>query len=148
MTAGQVSAQAGGGGTQRSDLGRLDVIAPKRFRAGRTSLVLAVTAERAGRLSVALLKGSSIKAKKAATFGGAGTFSLKLRVPRRLAAGSYRLKLTFTPKGAGRAVTRTLKLTVVAAKKKAAKRSATVANDTTRHLRGIPSRGPEPRIIP
>jgi hypothetical protein len=97
--------------------------------------VLALTPESAGKAEVALLKGSKIVAKKGATFGAAGTYSLKLKLPRKLKAGRYSLKVSFTPQGASKAVTKSLKLKVSAAKK-TAKRKKAIA--PVEGIRGVP----------
>lgn len=114
----QVQQQAGGGGASNVSVGTLDVIAPKRFVAGKTTMLLAFTTETAGEANVALLKGSKVIAKKGAKFGGAGTYTLKLKVPKKLKAGSYKLKVTFKPAGAPRAVSKTFGVKVQAKKKK------------------------------
>jgi hypothetical protein len=112
-----ISQQNGGGGAQTTSLGSLDVIAPKKLPAGRRQLLLALTPDTAGTLQVSFLKGAKVVARKAAVFGGAGTYSLKLKVPAKLKPGTYQLKLSFTPTGASRAVAKTVKVKVVKAGK-------------------------------
>jgi len=113
----------GGGATTQQTIGGLGVIAPKTIKIGKAkSLVLALTPEAAGKADVALLKGSKIVAKKGATFTAAGTYSLKLKLPKKLKAGSYAIKVSYTPQGATKAVTKSLKVKAVAAKKKATKK--------------------------
>jgi hypothetical protein len=116
---------AGGGGAQTQVIGGLSVIAPRALKIGKAkSLLLALTPESAGTAEVALLKGSKIVTKKGATFGAAGTYSLKLKLPKGLKPGSYSLKVSFTATGAGKAVTKSLKVKVSAAKKAASRRKA------------------------
>jgi plastocyanin len=118
----QVQQQAGGGGASNVTVGALDVIAPRRFVAGKTTMLLAFTAESAGDVNVALLKGSKIVAKKGAAFGGPGTYTLKLKVPKKLKPGSYKLKVTFKPQGASKGVTKTIGVKVQGKKKKGGKK--------------------------
>ena len=120
-----VSQMAGGGGAQTQVIGGLGVIAPKSLKVGKAkSLLLALTPQSAGKAQVALLKGSKIVLKKGATFGAAGTYSLKLKLPKGLKPGSYALKVSFTATGASKAVTKSLKLKVTAAKKSAKRKKA------------------------
>ena len=129
-----VASMNGGGGAQQQTVGGLGVIAPKTLKFGKAkALVLALTPEAAGKADVALLKGSKIVAKKGATFGAAGTYSLKLKLPRKVKAGSYSIKVSYTPAGAPKAVTKSLKVKITVAKKKASKRG--------KALEGIPGKG-------
>jgi hypothetical protein len=131
-----ISQQAGGGGTQRRTFAGLEVIAPKRFKAGkRTAVPLAFTVDTPGRLQVALLKRSRVVAKKGVAFSRAGSYSVKLRVSKRLKAGTYRLRISFTPRGSKRAVTKRLTLKVVRTKK--ARRASRAASAP---LRGTATR--------
>jgi hypothetical protein len=91
------------------------VIAPKTLKATKGSMLLAFTPQTPGTASVALLKGAKVIAKKAATFGGAGTYSVKLALPRKLKAGGYQLKISFTAVGAPKATTKTLAVKVTKA---------------------------------
>jgi plastocyanin len=111
-----ISQQSGGGGAQSASLGgALDVIAPRKLVAGK-QLLLALTPDTAGSLQVSLLKGSKVVARKAAVFGAGGTYSVKVKVPAKVKPGTYRLKLSFTPKGANKAIGKALRLKVVKAK--------------------------------
>jgi PKD repeat protein len=118
VTSQQVSQSAGGGGTQHSAVGGLSLVAPKRFTAGKRTLMLAATTTSAGKASIAVLKGSKIVARKGATFAGPGTYAVNVRLPKRLKPGSYSIKVSFTPAGATTGTTKTLKLKVVSRKKK------------------------------
>jgi hypothetical protein len=121
LTPATVSQQNGGGGSQSTTVAGLSVMAPKSLKIGSVkSLTLALTPNSAGTAQVALLKGSKIIGKKGATFGAAGTYSLKLKLPRSVKPGSYTLRVSFTPKGETKAVTKTIKLKMVAKKKKKA----------------------------
>jgi hypothetical protein len=113
----------GGGGAQQQAVGGLGVIAPKTVKFPKAkSLVLALTPESPGKAEVALLKGSKIVAKKGATFSAAGTYSLKLSLPKKVKAGSYAIKVSYTPQGATKATTKSLKVKVSVAKKAAKKK--------------------------
>ncbi len=126
ITPGTIAAQAGGGGTQRASIAGLDVLAPRRFSAGRrTSVPLAFTVDVAGKLEVTLLKGSRIVARKGAMFGKPGTYGMSLKVSKRLKAGTYALRFVFTPTGASKAVTKRLTLKVVRPRTKAHSSAAT-----------------------
>ncbi|MEA2444137.1 MAG: hypothetical protein QOJ12_1429, partial [Thermoleophilales bacterium] len=125
LTTTTVSDMAGGGGAQTQVIGGLGVIAPKSLKIGKAkSLLLALTPESAGKAEVALLKGSKIVAKQGATFGAAGTYSLKLKLPKGLKPGSYALKVSFTATGASKAVTKSLKIKATVAKKPAKSKKA------------------------
>lgn len=124
-TATTVSQMAGGGGAQTQVIGGLSVIAPKSLKIGKAkSILLALTPESAGKAEVALLKGSKIVTKKGATFGAAGTYSLKLKLPKGLKPGTYSLKVSFTATGATKAVTKSLKIKATAVKKPANRKKA------------------------
>jgi plastocyanin len=125
VTTTTVSQMAGGGGAQTQVIGGLGVIAPRSLKIGKAkALLLALTPESAGKAEVALLKGSKIVAKKGATFGAAGTYSLKVKLPKKLKTGNYSLKVSFTATGASKAVTKSLKVKVSAVKKAASRRKA------------------------
>jgi PKD repeat protein len=117
VTTSTVSTQNGNAGAQTASVGgQLDVIAPKKLASGRRQVVLALTPDTAGSLQVSFLKGSKVVARKSAVFGGGGTYSLKLKVPAKLKPGTYQLKLSFTAKGASKAVGKTVKVKVIKAK--------------------------------
>ena len=127
----QVSQSAGGGPTHTTDVGGLDVLAPKRVKLGRKArtLAIALTAEVPGRASLALVRGGRIHAQGSTVIAAPGTVGSKLRLPKKLKTGAYQLKISFQPQGAAKATSKTIKLTVEAAKKRkvAAKASARVA---------------------
>jgi len=110
---------------QQQTVGGLGVIAPKAFKIGKVkSLTLALTPEAAGKAEVALLKGSKIVTKKGATFTAAGTYSLKLKLPKKVKPGTYSIKVSYTPNGTTKASTKSLKVKGVAAKKPARRKRA------------------------
>jgi len=120
VTPNVVAQMNGGGAAQQQTVGGLGVIAPKTIKIGKAkALVLALTPEQAGKADVALLKGSKIVARKGATFGAAGTYSLKLKLPKKIKPGWYAIKVSYTPAGSSKAVTKSLKVKAVAAKKPA-----------------------------
>jgi len=134
-----VAQMNGGGGAQQQSVGGLGVIAPKTVKFPRAkSLVLALTPESPGKAEVALLKGSKIVAKKGATFSAAGTYSLKLNLPKKVKAGSYAVKVSYTPAGTTKAVTKSLKVKVTVAKKKAKKRGKAAPELSGIHGKGKP----------
>ena len=115
----------GGGGTPSGDptpptwAGSLDVTTPKKVKVTKKlkRLRLALTAEAPGTARVALLKGARIVAKGATKLTGAGTFAYRLKLPTKPKPGTYKLKVSFTPAGQTKAVTKTLKVKLVGATK-------------------------------
>ena len=101
----------GADGTQRASLGgSLQVVAPKKHRLGKkaTPILLTLIASQPGAFQAALSKGPKIVAKGAGVLASAGTFGFKLRLPKRLAPGIYKLRLTFVPDGATVGSTKTI----------------------------------------
>jgi hypothetical protein len=92
------------------------VLAPKRVKLGGRSILLGVTADKPGRLSLSLLKGTRTKARSSALLKQGASFR-RLRLPKGLRPGKHVLKVAFTPQGAQKAVTLRLAITFVAAKK-------------------------------
>jgi hypothetical protein len=119
------SSSAGGASTPSSSTGAvhkggkgISVLAPKRARLGRRSILLGVTADKPGRLTLSLLKGKTTRARSSAPLKQGVSFR-RLHLPKGLSAGKHVLKVAFTPKGATRAVTLKLAITFVGAKKAA-----------------------------
>jgi hypothetical protein len=123
-TTNSISQSAGGGGTQSASLPGLDVLAPKSFKLkkGATQLTLAFTAQGTGGLDVALVNGAKILAKGGANVTKAGTFGLKLKLPKKMKPGKYVIKVSWTPAGSTVAQTKTLNISFTS--KKAKKASA------------------------
>ena len=105
-----IEQQVGGGGTQETTLGGLEVLAPKRFkmRRNRRKLPLALTSTGPGKFNVALSLRRKVVARGAATVTRAGRFGFNLKLPAKMKAGRYKLKLTFKPTGSSTVVTKTV----------------------------------------
>ena len=88
-----------------------------------------------------------IVTKKGATFGAAGTYSLKLKLPKAVKAGRYTIKVSFTPAGASKAVTKSLKLKVTAAKRSSKRKKATAKVEGDRGVAKALKPRPEDRRI-
>jgi hypothetical protein len=138
----QISQQVGGGGTQKSIVAGLDIIAPKRIKIAPKlkAVPLALTASGAGKMTVALLKGTRIVARGGVNFTRPGTAGFKLKLPRKLAPGLYKLKITFTPAGATVATTKTMGLRFTGGA-----RIKSIASGVGSVLRGSPSLTPPSR---
>ena len=141
-TPSQIANQVGGGGTQKAAVGGLRIVAPKRLstqvckrrrgkrRCSRLKVMpLVLSPNDAGKVDLAFVRGSRVVAKAAATFKFASTFGLKMKMPRKLKAGKYSLKVTYRPRS-GAASKKTLKVKVVAPKKPARR-----AGTSSRRLR-------------
>jgi hypothetical protein len=141
-TATGITKQPGVGATQTQSVGdSLDVIAPKKFalKKGRRTLPVALTIDRPGKATLALVKGGKVVARAAATFTLAGTFGLKMKLPKKLKAGKYKLKISFTPAGTTKAATKSLPLKITG------KASASAAAAAVRpRVRGGAPYEPEP----
>ena len=106
----------------------LDGEAPKRLRSARArALPLALTATGAGRASIALVRAGRVHAQGAAVVRAAGTHAYRLKLPRRLRAGAYTVKVAWVPVGSATARTRTLRLLVGAATGVRARRAVAAA---------------------
>ena len=118
------------GPAQSTDVGGLDVLAPKRMKltSKTRTLAIALTTTAPGTASLALVRGGRIAAQGSATIAAAGTVGFKLRLPKKLKAGVYQLKITF------RGATRTIRITFTAAKKKTARRARAADWDSARPL--------------
>ena len=97
-------------GTQTTTLVGLKVIAPKKHRLKKkpTPILLTLIASQPGAFQAALTKGPKIVSKGAGVLASAGTFGFKLRLPKRLAPGIYKLRLTYVPDGAMSGSTKTI----------------------------------------
>lgn len=135
----QVGASGGAGATQTTSAGGLDVLTAKKVKitSKLKALPMALTAETAGKAQFALVRGGRIAAQGGITITKPGTLGFKLKVPKKLKAGSYSLRITFTPAGASKASVKTIKITFTAAKK--AKRAAVAATGAPRLSPGVPA---------
>jgi plastocyanin len=95
-----------------TSLGELKVIAPKKHRLGKkpTPILLTLIASNPGAFQAALTKGSKTVSKGAGVLATAGTFGFKLTLPKHLATGNYKLRLTFVPDGTTTGATKTISI--------------------------------------
>lgn len=100
------------GGTQKANVGSLKVVAPKKHKLGKkaTPILLALTATEPGAFQAALTKGPKVVAKGATLLPTAGTYGFKLALPKKLAAGKYKLQLTYIQDGATTGATQTISI--------------------------------------
>jgi hypothetical protein len=115
---------AQGGSDDGTSAAALDVTAPRKLKAKAKSLPLTPTADTPGKASFALVRSGRVIARGSKALD-AGTTTYKLKLPRKVKAGRYVLKVTFTPAG-GRATTTTRKVTLTG-KAKARKARASAA---------------------
>jgi plastocyanin len=115
----EIVKEAGGGGAQETTVAGLEVVAPKRLKltAKTRALSIALTAEAPGSAAIALVRAGKVHAKGTAAIAAVGTLGYRLRLPKKLKAGAYQLKISFTPRGASTATTKTVRLAVTAAKR-------------------------------
>ena len=99
-------------GTQTASVGVLDVIAPKKYRIGKkpTPILMTLIASKPGTFQAALSKGPKVVSKGAGILTRAGTFGFKLKLPKRLVAGTYKLRLTYVPEGTSSGSTKTISI--------------------------------------
>lgn len=96
----EIAAAAGGGPVLRVQVGSVTVLAPKRFRIGKSKrLALGVRTDQAGELSLSLLRGKKTVARLSVGIAP-GSTTQRLRLPKQLKPGTYSLKTAFTPSGA------------------------------------------------
>ncbi len=109
----------GDGGTQKTSIGSLDVVAPKKYKLAKklTPLLLALTASEPGAFQAALTKGPKILAKGSGVIAKAGTFGFKLKLPKGMKPGKYKLQITFVPDGATSGATKSITIKFIASKK-------------------------------
>jgi PKD repeat protein len=117
-TAIQISQSSGGGGTQSTGVGSLGVLAPRSIGLSHKTLPLALTAQSAGRARFALVRGGRIVATGTLVITGPGTVGFKLKLPKGLRPGKYKLQVTFVATGQTKGITKSLSLTVKPAVKK------------------------------
>lgn len=111
----EIAKAAGGGGVARARIDSLTLLIPKRFRVTKTrrTLVLGVATEQPGLLRLQLVrKGRTVARMEKVLAAGSG--KQRLRLPRRLRGGTYRLTVSFTRAGADWAATGGAKIGFVA----------------------------------
>ena len=98
---------APGAGVQ---IGSLNILVPKRINIGKVrQLVVAANASQAGRLTLSLTRGKKVYSRLSVGLS-AGKTKQRLRLPKRLRAGTYTLKIAFKASGASWAATGTTKV--------------------------------------
>jgi hypothetical protein len=91
-------------------IGSLNILVPKRVTLGRVrQLVVAANASQAGRLTLSLTRAEKVYSRLSVGLS-AGKTKQRLRLPRRMAAGIYTVKIAFKASGAGWAATGTTKV--------------------------------------
>jgi PKD repeat protein len=141
----QVGVSGGAGATQTTSAGGLDVLTAKKLTLSKRlkALPLALTADTAGRATFALIRSGRIVARAGLTITKPGSLGFRLKLPKSLKAGRYRLKISFTPTGASTASIKTITVTFVR-KKKAKKASVAGVYDPAAHVTGAgPARIPD-----
>ena len=83
---------------------------PKRVKIGKAKqLVIGATAGEAGRLTLQLTHGGKVYSRLSVGLS-TGSTKQRLRLPKRLKAGTYAVKIAFRAAGAGWAATGTTKV--------------------------------------
>ena len=91
-------------------IGSLTLSIPKRIKVGRArQLVLGADAREAGRLSLRLMRGKEVVSRLSVGLS-AGQTKQRLRLPKRLKAGTYTVKIAFRATGTSWAATGTTKV--------------------------------------
>ena len=91
-------------------IGSLTLSIPKRIRIGKArQLVVGANAGQAGRLSLRLMRGKRVVSRLSVGLS-AGQTKQRLRLPKRLKAGTYTVKIAFKANGASWAATGTTKV--------------------------------------
>ena len=144
-SAAQITQLVGGSGvagaTQRGSAGGLDVLTASKVKLTKKlkALPLALTAASAGRATFALVIGGRIVSQAGLDVTSPGSIGFRLKVPAALRPGRYRLKISFTPKGASVASVKTLAVTFTAsAKRKRARHTASTSSRPSPEVRGAP----------
>jgi PKD repeat protein len=146
-TASEIAKQAGvtggAGATQTTSAGALDVLTAKKLKLSKRlkALPLALTADSAGRATFALIRSGRIAARAALKITKPGSLGFRLKLPKKLKAGRYSLKISFKPTGASKASVKTIKVTFIKATKKKAK-SATAARAARDSAAKVAGAGP------
>lgn len=120
--------ESGASGTASVALPGLDVEAPRALRVKKagTKLPVLLDAEGAGTVTLALARGAKVVARGGTTLAAPGTFVSRLKLPAKVRAGTYTLRVSFTPKGQAKATTKKLTVKLAVVKRKAKARAASV----------------------
>jgi plastocyanin len=95
----EIAAAAGGGPVLTTELPDLSILAPKRFRLGKSkSLVVGVTTRKAGQLTLSLVRGKKVVARLAVGLSTGSTVQ-KVRLPKGMRPGTHSLRISFKPNG-------------------------------------------------
>jgi PKD repeat protein len=142
ITVAAVTTTPGGGTTTPPDDGgtaepaeqpSLDLYAPRKARARAKSIPVELTASDAGRVQLALTRGSRVVARAGVRLDDDGTADYRLKLPKGSKAGSYTLKATY------QTITTSRKLTLTG------KSSARRARASSRSVAAV---GRGPRALP
>jgi hypothetical protein len=91
-------------------IGSLNILVPKRIKIGKVrQLVVAANAGQAGRLTLRLTRGKKVYSRLSVGLS-AGKTKQRLRLPKRLKAGTYTVKIAFKASGTGWTATGTTKV--------------------------------------
>jgi hypothetical protein len=91
-------------------IGSLNIVVPKRIKIGKVrQLVVAANASQAGRLTLSLTRGKKVLSRLSVGLS-AGKTKQRLRLPKRLKAGTYTVKIAFKASGTGWTATGTTKV--------------------------------------
>jgi hypothetical protein len=91
-------------------IGSLNILVPKRISIGKVrQLVVAANASQAGRLTLRLTRGKKVYSRLSVGLS-AGKTKQRLRLPKRLKAGTYTVKIAFKASGTGWTATGTTKV--------------------------------------
>ena len=91
-------------------IGSLSILVPGRVKIGKVKqLVVASKASQAGRLTLSLTRGKKVYSRLIVGVS-AGQTKQRMRLPKRLKAGTYTVKIALKASGAGWAATGTTKV--------------------------------------
>ena len=91
-------------------IGSLSILVPGRVKIGKVKqLVVAAKASQAGRLTLSLTRGKKVYSRLSVGLS-AGQTKQRLRLPKRLKAGTYTVKIALKANGAGWAATGTTRV--------------------------------------
>ena len=91
-------------------IGSLSLVVPKRVKIGKVrQLVVGANASQAGQLTLRLMRGTKVISRLSVGLS-AGQTKQRLRLPKRLKAGTYTVTIAFKASGAGWAATGSTKV--------------------------------------